>query len=290
MFLHIRKAGVIFFSLFFFILLAGTAHALVRIEPPFRDLSIFSTMTFTVDVDISGVNNVYGFQFDLTYNDSILEIVSVSEGTFLNRSGQDRTYCVAPDLSVPGLVNNFACSRVGAGEVNGSGVLANVTFRLKSLTTFPLSSNLSLSEVKISDKNAQPLNNTSENGRVTVYECLSGEIRSCILDSQQGTRTCTSGNVWGSCIATPPPPPPGGGTPSGGGYIPPQDNGQSQNASFKGDVNGDGCVDIGDLRAISDVFGMPAASNQAADINEDGLIDIIDLVLIGLNFGTGDSC
>lgn len=290
---------IITFSILIILLAATSAEALIRIEPQARNLSIFSNMIFTVNVTISGINNVYGFQFDVGYNPSVLEIVSISESTFLNRSGQDRTFCVDinntnpnfPNITNPGLVNDFACARIGTGEVNGSGVLANVTFRLKSVTSFPALSNLSLSEVKISDENTQPLSNTSENGQVRVYECLSGETRSCISGSQQGTRTCTSGNVWGSCIVTTAP---GGSSPGGGGYIPPENESlnesENEGVYLNTDVIPNGCVDIQDLSLIGANFGLTTGFTAEADINQDGKVDIIDLVLVALDFGTGSSC
>jgi hypothetical protein len=159
------------------------------------------------------------------------------------------------------------------------------------VTAFPALSNLSLSEVKISDKNTQPLNNASENGQVRVYECLSGETRSCISGGQQGTWTCTSGNVWGSCIVTTAP---GGSSPGGGVYIPPENESlnesENEGAYLKTDVIPDGCVDIQDLSLIGANFGLTSGFAAEADVNQDGKIDIIDLVLVALDFGTGSSC
>ncbi|MFH1237790.1 MAG: cohesin domain-containing protein [Candidatus Aenigmatarchaeota archaeon] len=179
---------------------AGSS-ALVKIVPASYNYSIFSASQFTINVNISGASNVYGFQFDMHYNSTVLEFVRIQESTFLNNSKQDRTFCLTPDTSVPGVINDFACSRIGSGSVSGSGVLANVTFRLKPLVAFPGNGYINLSELKISDMNSQPLDNSRQNGTAKVYECLQGETKPCIVNSCAGTQTCGSDKKWGGCIA-----------------------------------------------------------------------------------------
>jgi hypothetical protein len=58
--------------------------------------------------------------------------------------------------------------------------------------------------------------------------------------------------------------------------------------SPKGDVTGDGVVDISDLVLVARSFGSKAGAanwNATADLNGDGVVDISDLVLVGSNFG-----
>jgi hypothetical protein len=195
----VQNAG--YLCIFIFLFLSSSAEAaVVKIEPQTRILSVFSTTNFTVNISITDATNLYGFQFDLTYDPNILELVSFSEGNFLNRSGQDRTFCVAPNTTTQGLIDNFACSRIGSGSVSGNGVLANITFKLKVIANLPTTSSLVLSDVKLSDINSQPISATTQNGQVTIYECLSGETRSCQIFSCQGTKTCGTDNKWGSCV------------------------------------------------------------------------------------------
>jgi hypothetical protein len=203
-----------FFSIFLFLFFTNSADALVSIEPSSQDLSILSDSYHFVDLTISGVNDVYGFQFDLSYNDnvfdsSVMDNDTISEGTFLNRSGLDKTFCVYPYFTTSGLVDNFACSRTGTTVgVNGSGVISNIKFELESITAFPAISNLVLSRVKISDIDSNPLDNSSQNGQVTVYECLysRSETDSCIFNDCPGTSTCNSSNEWGVCVPDDPQP------------------------------------------------------------------------------------
>jgi hypothetical protein len=271
-----------------FALLSFSANALVGIDPASKDLSIFSDPEFVFNVTISGVDNVYGFQFDLVYDTDAFEILNesdVSRGDFLNRNGQDQDHCVGPDISVPGLIDNFACSRVGSGNVSGNGTLANVKLTLKPSATLPSVSNIVLSNVKISDINSQPLDNSSQDGNVSVYECLQGETRSC----PGGTRTCTSGNIWGSCQITGNGGPPPGGPPPG--YVPPPpSNGNGDGETPQGDIDEDGCVDIDDLLLVATNFGLTSGFDPRADLDGNGKIDIFDLVIVALDFGKGPDC
>ena len=286
-----------------------SSNALLTISPQARNLSIYSMMTFTVNINISGVDNVYGFQFDVNYNSNVLEVVNVSEGRFLNRSGQDRTFCVGPDLSTAGVINDFACSRIGSGSVNGSGVLANVTFRLKTLTQFPSTSNIILSDVKLSDINSQTLNNASQNGQVTVYECLSTETRSCTLGPCQGTMTCNASNQWGTCSVSAQPETCDGIDNNCDGYT---DNAVGSSANFtlsrNCSLNHQGICAVGTetcqqiSAGVFNYAGCPAPQEEICDNSADEdcnnvdplcrgdadsnrCVNIIDLSLIGSNFG-----
>jgi uncharacterized delta-60 repeat protein len=53
-----------------------------------------------------------------------------------------------------------------------------------------------------------------------------------------------------------------------------------------GDVNGDGCVDDGDLLAVLSAFGQ-RGSGLAEDLNNDGVVDDADLLEVLFNFGSG---
>ena len=85
-------------------------------------------------VEISGVTNLFGFQFDFEYDPSALSYQSWSEGSFLNRNGQDQTLCIPPSSSA-GAARNAACTRTGSLGIEGAGNLASFTFTaLKSGT------------------------------------------------------------------------------------------------------------------------------------------------------------
>src|SRR5580693_6858462 len=43
--------------------------------------------TFEVEVDVTGITDLYAFQFDLTFDPTLLSAVSVTEGAFLPSGG-----------------------------------------------------------------------------------------------------------------------------------------------------------------------------------------------------------
>jgi len=100
--------------------------------------------SFTVDIRIDNVTDLYSWSIGLTWNSSVLECTSFMEGPFLKSGG--------PTISMPGTINNtageiypaytYTLKEVPTG-VSGSGTLANATFRSKSPGTF----NVHLAEV-----------------------------------------------------------------------------------------------------------------------------------------------
>jgi len=119
----------------------------------------------TVNVVIYNASDLYGFQFDLNYDSSILEFKETVEGAFLNENGGADTFYVAPSTSTPGLINNLACARKGQiGGVDGDGTLATITFTALSSGT----SSITLSNVMLSDSQVKAVQFTSSDGEVVV--------------------------------------------------------------------------------------------------------------------------
>ena len=104
--------------------------------------------TFTIDIIIPLVVNLWGWQAGMTFNPAVLEAISFVEGPLLKYEGRTT-------LWVPGTINNLAgeityygCTlTAGCTPVTGSGTLASVTFRVKDYGT----SDLTLTDVKLID-------------------------------------------------------------------------------------------------------------------------------------------
>jgi general secretion pathway protein D len=126
--------------------------------------SVSNNETFTLDVEIEGVSDLYGSQLDVGYNQSILEFNGLSHGTFLNRNGQDQTFCVDYENETAGLVRNIACTRLREGSVGGKGVLATISFKAIGAGT----SKITLSTVKLANSKIDKLNSSISNGEVIV--------------------------------------------------------------------------------------------------------------------------
>lgn len=120
--------------------------------------------TVTIGITASGAETLFGFQFNIEYDSSVLSFVSISEGTFLNMNGADDTFCVTPKTDTEGLVKNYACTRTQKGEVSGTGTLATATFTVLSSGTSPIT----LSNVKFADSKADSITPNSIGGQVVA--------------------------------------------------------------------------------------------------------------------------
>ena len=148
----------------------------------------------TVDVNISTPQDIYGFQFDLTYDDSIMDFVSVVEGSFLGGGSTSNLWCVPEDSSNSGIIKNIACTRMVSGQVSGSGKLATITFTATNLGT----GQFNLQKVKLSNIVPQVVSSTFSNGQITIEGCEDGVLYTCGPQNETGecvfgTRMCSGG-------------------------------------------------------------------------------------------------
>lgn len=195
------------FSVIVLLAIVGHASALVSVSSPSSAISLCPASIFSVNISLSAVQNVYGFQFDMGYDSNIFEAVSITEGAFISANGQYDTYWMEPDLSTPGLIRNVVCSRLGEiGTSPSSGVLATANFRLKSGISYPATNDFVLSNVKLVDLNSGFLDSTKQDGEVAISNCTcaDGDAASCTsTDGCPGISTCVNGN-FGDCINSPP--------------------------------------------------------------------------------------
>jgi len=108
--------------------------------------------------------DLYAFQFDLIFNPSVLEAVSVTEGSFLRHQG--------PTVFVPGTISNSA-GRISltAGSLigpiagaSGDGPLAGITFTALANGT----SNIRIGNPVLLDSTLAPVTASLEAGVVQV--------------------------------------------------------------------------------------------------------------------------
>src|SRR5690242_14959795 len=93
--------------------------------------------TFPVNLLISGAQNVYSVPVQLNYNPNLLQLVNVSNGSFLSQDGQIVTLVHREDESLG--QSQITVSRPsGAGGVSGQGTVATITFVAKTSGQTPL--------------------------------------------------------------------------------------------------------------------------------------------------------
>ncbi len=86
--------------------------------------------TFTVNVLLTGGQNVYSVPVQLSYDPNQLQVVNVSNGGFLSQDGQ-AVALVHRDDPVAGTLQITATRPPGAGGVSGQGAVVTLTFMAK---------------------------------------------------------------------------------------------------------------------------------------------------------------
>lgn len=86
--------------------------------------------TFTRSVDVKNMGKTFYAAFDISYDPNIIEYVSSTEGTVLNRNGRDATsFQVALQGGKQGRIT-IGITRLGnIGDVAGDGILLTLSFR-----------------------------------------------------------------------------------------------------------------------------------------------------------------
>lgn len=120
--------------------------------------------TFAIPVSISNVTDLFAFQFDLSFDPSIVQLQSITEGPFLPTAGTT--------FFLPGTIDNTAGTATFTADaligpisgVSGSGVLADFNFEALSEGT----SNLTLSNAILVDSSGGLISFTPQSGQATI--------------------------------------------------------------------------------------------------------------------------
>ena len=107
---------------------AGATAGTFMFDPP--TLNQTKGATFTVNVMLSGGQNVYSVPVQLNYDPNQLQVVNVSNGGFLSQDGQ-AVALVHRDDPLTGTLQVTATRPPGAGGVSGQGAVVTLTFMAK---------------------------------------------------------------------------------------------------------------------------------------------------------------
>jgi hypothetical protein len=171
---------VLLFLLAFTIILGG-----IRTVPAVTDNSVYvnpeNTSTtkgsdFTVDIDVANITlddpnctyGVFGWEFRMIFNASLIEVVNVEEGPYLKLPYEDTAFIVMEPEPGYLIVNNFLIGYPDQG-VDGDGTLANVTFNTLAEGTGSLHFNTTVIRSFDWDiYNLTRIDHTAKDGSVTV--------------------------------------------------------------------------------------------------------------------------
>ena len=137
-----------------------TGAAILSFDPPQVAQPVNST--FAVNVTISGGQNIYSVPVQVSYDAKSLQLVNVSNGSFLSRDGQPVVIVHREDA--PGLEQISATRPPGSGGVTGQGTVFTLTFMAKAAGQ----STLSITRAGARDPAMQPVQVTGGQAMVTV--------------------------------------------------------------------------------------------------------------------------
>ena len=109
---------------------AGPAYATANVYVSPSQVFVGVGQNFNVDIAVSDVQNLYGWEFTLNWSSTFLGAVNVAEGPFLRSLGQT-FFSSNTDNTLGHMIVD--CTLLGnVGSANGSGVLATLTFNVKA--------------------------------------------------------------------------------------------------------------------------------------------------------------
>lgn len=111
------------------LLTEGKASGSFLFDPP--TLNLAKGSTFSVNVLLTGGQNVYSVPLQLSYDPNRLQVINVSNGGFLSQDGQ-AVALVHRDDPTTGTLQITASRPPGVGGVSGQGSVVTVTFMAKS--------------------------------------------------------------------------------------------------------------------------------------------------------------
>lgn len=266
-----------------------------------------------VAIDLNAASNLYGYQFEVDYDETKTSATGAFVNTFFDTAGG----AIPPGWNAGCAEGRcrFAVSRMNpASAITGSGTLAQITFTGLTPGTVPLT----FSSDVLSDPGGSPISHATETATLTIYgyAMLSGVVslqgRPSPGDTL-GTVTLTDTSGVFSPIVAPvatngawtvgnvPVVPEGSTYRLGAAHalylgsqttdialMPGSTSTQPATRLKGGDSNNDGVISIGDLSCIGGDFGGPPGTcgdTGSSDINADGTVNILDLVLAGGNYG-----
>lgn len=95
--------------------------------------------TVGIDILVSGISDLYGYQFSLNFNPAILQVLGVTEGSFLSTAGSTFGSVGTID-NTAGQISYIANTLLSAVPgANGSGVLAHIDFNVTAVGSSALS-------------------------------------------------------------------------------------------------------------------------------------------------------
>jgi hypothetical protein len=272
------------------------------LEPDLRLIQVGQNTTFDLMVD--GVRNLYGFQLELAFNPTVMEVVDAYPG-IPGIQIEEGTFFIPENLVINQADNTagtikYSASLQGAKPgLTGGGRLARLTFHSKA----PGVSTVDFTRTILSDPFSVEIPSGRQGGQVSIQQLagsLSGKVTLERRPSSTGAQVCLDqvcANTNPNGNYTFPLLPIGNYTAivTHPGYLSSWHTFNLQTGPFTlpdvtllgGDINPDGHIELADAQLIGQAWNAtPSTPNwfEAADITNDSQINVLDMVAVQYNW------
>ncbi len=136
---------------------------------------------FSMNISVRLSEALHHFSFDLKFDPSVLQAVSVKEGPLLSRDGADATSWEEPQLdNNNGVITNIQCRRMGIdGIAESVGVLAVVNFKAIKMGH----SNISVQNRRLLTPSGEEIDAPVRAGSVAIFP--HGSISGVVIDAEK---------------------------------------------------------------------------------------------------------
>lgn len=168
----------------------GPSDAMISVDPPISEASV--GQTFVININVSDVVDLYGWEFKLGWDSTILEALSVVEGPFLRQGGNTFFW---PKINNSAGYMLVDCTLLGdVAGVTGYGTLAIAEFHVETEGECILD----LYDTKFINSQERPINHTAIDGYyctiihdVAVINLVASESSVNVTVENQGAHTET---------------------------------------------------------------------------------------------------
>lgn len=155
--------GLVLFSLAFSTLTQAAPPAAISVSPSTVVASLGESFTIEINIDPESAE-IYGAQYDLYFDQNILNATSQSQGTFLSQDGESASVFANRANNSIGKIEYGEAIMGAEHGVTNPGTLATISFDVIGTGT----TELKLNNVILSDPNATVIQSDVINGRVEV--------------------------------------------------------------------------------------------------------------------------
>ena len=103
-----------------------------RVGYAFSEPAIHFGDTFTLDLSAENIHNLAGWQFDISFDPTMLEAVEVNESDFLKTGGATTFFQKGVIDNTTGKITGLGSARIHENGVSGTGTLLSIIFKAKA--------------------------------------------------------------------------------------------------------------------------------------------------------------